>query len=59
MPDESKEYADAIAKKELLPEVKNVYLDKCVDCLAGKESKADFHHRPPMRRKNALEPMDT
>ena len=36
--------------KELLPEVKTVHLDKCVECLVGKQS---FRSRPPLRKKNA------
>ena len=45
--------------KELLSEVKNVHLDKCVDYLAGKQNMVSFCSRPPMRKKNALELVHT
>ena len=48
-----------LAEKELLPEVKKVHLEKCIDCLAGKQNRVAFRSRPPMRRKNALELMHT
>ena len=46
-------------EKELLLEVKKVHLEKCPDCLAGKQNKASFCPMPSMRRKNALELMHT
>ena len=48
-----------LAVRELLPAEKKVHLDKCVDCLDGKQNRPPFHPRPPMRRKNALELMHT
>ena len=47
------------AEKDLLSQIKNVHLDKCVDCLADKQNKATFRPRPLMRRKNALEHVHT
>ena len=44
---------------DLIPEVKNVHLDKCADCLAGKQNRTSFRSRPPMRRKALLELVHT
>ena len=33
----------------LIPEVKNVQLEKCTDFLAGKQNITSFGSRPPMR----------
>ena len=48
-----------LAERDLLPKVKNVHLDKCVDYLIGKQNKDAFLPRPPMRRKNDLELVHT
>ena len=48
-----------LAEKELLPEVRNMHLDKCIDCLASKKNRSSFRPRPLMRRKVALELVDT
>ena len=42
---------------DLIPEVKSMHLDKCVDYLAGKKNRASFQSRPLMRRKALLELM--
>ena len=42
--------------KELLPEVKTMHLDKCVERLVVKQS---FRSRPPLRKKNGLELVHT
>ena len=47
------------AANDLIPEVKNVHLDKCVDCLAGKQNRTSFRLRPPMRQKALLELVHT
>ena len=39
----------------LIPEVKNVQLEKCTDFLAGKQNITSFGSRPPMRQKALLE----
>ena len=44
-----------LAEKDLLPEVKGIHIEKCVECLAGKQKRVAFHSRPPMRRERALE----
>ena len=48
-----------IAADDLIPEVKNVHLEKCADCLAGKQNRTSFRSRPPMRRKALLELVHT
>ena len=48
-----------LADKKLLSEAKGVHLDKCVDCLVGKQNKTAFHSRPPRRREAALELVHT
>ena len=48
-----------LAVDDLIPEVKNVHLDKCVECVASKHNKTSFQSRPPMRRKATLELVHT
>ena len=48
-----------IANQKLLPEVKGVHLEQCVDCLAGKQNRVAFHSRPTRRREAALELVHT
>ena len=48
-----------LAEKDFLPEMKGIHLEKCVDCLAGKQNRTTFHSRPPMRREHALELVHT
>ena len=43
-----------LAVDDLVLELKNMNLDKCVDCLAGKQNITSFQSRPPMRRKAQL-----
>ena len=45
--------------KELLPEMKKVHMEKCSVCVAGKQNRAVFRPRLPMRRKNGLELVHT
>ena len=44
-----------LADQKLLPEVKGVHLEKCVNCL----NRASFHSKPPRRREAALELVHT
>ena len=44
---------------ELLPEMKKMHLDKCVDCLVGKQKTVAFHPRPSMKKKKVVELMHT
>ena len=48
-----------LVEKDLLPKVKGIHLEKCVDCLVGKQNRVAFHSRPPMRRECALELVHT
>ena len=48
-----------LADDNLIPEVKNVQLEKCTDCLAGKQNRTSFQAKPPMRRKELLELVHT
>ena len=54
----SKRGMHILVGKDVLPEVKRIHLEKCVDCLVGKQNRVSFHHsRPPMRSEHALELM--
>ena len=44
-----------LADQKLLPEVKGVHLEKCVNCLVGKQNRFAPHSRPPKRREATLE----
>ena len=44
-----------LADDNLIPEVKNVQLEKRTDCLVDKQNRTSFRTRPPMRRKVLLE----
>ena len=48
-----------LADDNLIPEVKNVHLEKCTNCLASKQNRTSFRPRPPMRRKAVLELVHT
>ena len=48
-----------LAEDNLIPEVKNVKLEKCTDCLAGKQNRTSVQARPPIRRKALLELVHT
>ena len=43
-----------LADQKLLPEVKGEHLERCVNCLVGKQNRVAFHSRPPKRREVAL-----
>ena len=43
----------------LIPEVKNVQLEKCTDFLADKQNRTSFRARPQMRQKALLELVHT
>ena len=48
-----------LVEDNLNSEVKNVQLEKCTDCLAGKQNRTSFRTRPSMRRKVLLELVHT
>ena len=43
----------------LIPEMKNVHLDKCTNCLDNKQNKTSFQSRPLMKKKAPLELVHT
>ena len=48
-----------LAEDNLIPEVKDVHLERCTDCLADKQNRTSFRLRPPSRRKAPLELVHT
>ena len=48
-----------VAVDDLIPEVKNVQLNKWTDCLVGKQNGTSFLSRPPMREKALRELVHT
>ena len=50
----SKKGMHILANQKLLPEVKGEHLERCVNCLVGKQNRVAFHSRPPKRREVAL-----
>ena len=48
-----------LANKRLLQEVKGIHLEKCVDCMVGKQNRATFPSRPRKRKECALELVNT
>lgn len=51
----SKKRMDNLAKKNLLSGVKQAKLNKCVNCLAGKQKRVSFQTHPPSRKLDLLE----
>ena len=47
-----------LADDNLIP-MKDVHLEKCTDCLAGKRKRTSFRSRPPMRRNAPLQLVHT
>ena len=47
------------AEDDLIPEVKNMQLETCTNCFAGKQKRTSFQSRPPTRRKASLELVHT
>ena len=48
-----------LAEDNLILEVKNTQLERCIDCLAGKQNRPSFRRGPPMRRMTPLELVHT
>ena len=48
-----------LAYQKLLPIVKGIHMEKCVDYLVRKQNRAAFHSRRPRRREAALELVHT
>ena len=43
-----------LARRNVLPGLDEVHLDKCPDCMAGKQNRVAFKITPPSRMKNVL-----
>ena len=55
----SEKVMQKLAADDVIPEVENLHLGKCADCLAGKQNRTSFRSRPPMRWKALLELVHT
>ncbi|RDX73801.1 hypothetical protein CR513_46532, partial [Mucuna pruriens] len=44
-----------LAKKDMLPGLKNAELEKCSHCMAGKQTRVSFKKHPPSRKSELLE----
>ncbi|RDY07420.1 hypothetical protein CR513_08470, partial [Mucuna pruriens] len=51
----SKKGLNCLAKKDMLPRLKNVELDKCSYCMADKQTRVSFKKHPPLRKLELLE----
>ncbi|KAL5842405.1 hypothetical protein ACOSQ3_013008 [Xanthoceras sorbifolium] len=45
----------SLVKKKMLPGMDEVHLEKCADCLVGKQNRVAFKSSPPSRKKNILD----
>ena len=41
---------NTLAKEDVLPGLKDVDLDKCSHCMAGKQTRVSFQRHPPSRK---------
>ncbi|WVZ20167.1 hypothetical protein V8G54_007489 [Vigna mungo] len=46
---------NCLAKKDVLSRLKNVELEKCSHCMAGKQTRVSFRKHPPSRKSELLE----
>ncbi|RDX94958.1 hypothetical protein CR513_22583, partial [Mucuna pruriens] len=46
---------NCLAKKDMLPRLKNAELEKCSHCMAGKQTRVSFKKHPPSRKSKLLE----
>jgi len=46
---------NCLAKKDMLPGLKNVDLEKCSHCMVGKQTRVSFKKHPPSRKFELLE----
>ena len=44
-----------LAKKDMLPGLKNIDLEKCSHCMIGKQTRVSFKKHPPSRKSDFLE----
>ncbi|RDY03371.1 hypothetical protein CR513_13054, partial [Mucuna pruriens] len=50
---------NCLAKKDMLPGLKNAELEKCSHCMAGKQTRVSFKKYPPSRKSEVLELVDS
>ena len=48
-----------LVEDNLIPGVKNVQIEKWIDCMIDKQNRTSFRSRPPMRKKMSLELVHT
>ena len=46
---------NCLAKKDMLPGLKNADLEKCSHCMVGKQTRVSFKKHPPSRKSELLE----
>ncbi|RDX81115.1 hypothetical protein CR513_38247, partial [Mucuna pruriens] len=51
----SEKWLTCLAKKDMLPRLKNAELEKCSHCMAGKQTRVSFKKHPPSRKAKLLE----
>ncbi|RDX89152.1 hypothetical protein CR513_29156, partial [Mucuna pruriens] len=51
----SEKRLNCLAKKDVLPGLKNAELEKCSHCMAGKHTRVSFQKHPPSRKSELLE----
>ncbi|RDX97966.1 hypothetical protein CR513_19192, partial [Mucuna pruriens] len=51
----SEKWLTCLAKKDMLPRLKNAELEKCSHCMAGKQTRVSFKKHPPSRKSELLE----
>ena len=45
---------NCLAKKDMLPGLKNIDLEKCSHCMIGKQTRVSFKKHPPSRKSDLL-----
>ncbi|RDX79127.1 hypothetical protein CR513_40483, partial [Mucuna pruriens] len=51
----TKKGLNCLAKKDMLPGLKNIELEKCSHCMVGKQIRISFRKHPPLRKSELLE----
>ncbi|RDY10902.1 hypothetical protein CR513_04501, partial [Mucuna pruriens] len=55
----NEKWLNCLAKKDILPRLKNAKLEKCSHCMAGKQTRVSFKKHPPSRKSELLELVHT
>ena len=50
---------EVLTRKNILPKIRGMHLETCVDCLAGRQHRVAFQHSPPKRKPQPLELVHT